>query len=151
MFRKNITLLSICLLILGGLTNCGQNNKSADQKADHATSDSVQTLTDNGAWCWFSDPRAIYYSDNQIITGWVKNDGSVEIASLNLETQQKEFQNIYPQMEIDDHDNPAFTVLPDGNVFTMFAWHSLKKGIIYNQTTEGADINTFGKNVVYMP
>ncbi|RIH66335.1 hypothetical protein D1164_05340 [Mariniphaga sediminis] len=151
MFRKNITLLSICLLILGGLTNCGQNNKSAGQKADHATSDSVQTLTDNGAWCWFSDPRAIYYSDNQIITGWVKNDGSVEIASLNLETQQKEFQNIYPQMEIDDHDNPAFTVLPDGNVFTMFAWHSSKKGIIYNQTTEGADINTFGKNVVYMP
>jgi hypothetical protein len=54
-------------------------------------------------------------------------------------------------MEVDDHDNPAFTILPNGNVFTMFAWHSTKKGVIFNQTLNGPDVKSFGENVVYLP
>lgn len=33
-------------------------------------------LTQDGAWCWFSDPRAIYV-DGTVVTGWVKKDGTI--------------------------------------------------------------------------
>ena len=33
----------------------------------------------------------------------------------------------------------------------MFAWHSTKKGVIYNQTVNGPDIQSFGENIIYQP
>jgi len=131
--------------------SCGQKNKTVKQEIMSTVQDSIYTFTEDGAWCWFSNPRAIYYSEKEIISGWVKKDGSVEIASLNLESGKSNFNNIFPQLEIDDHDNPAFTVLPDGNIFTMFAWHSKKKGVISNTTTNGSDISSFQENVVFKP
>jgi len=133
------------LLVVAALTlfnGCAQND--GDQFKIH-------TLTDDGAWCWFSDPRAIYYSDEKIITGWVKKDGSVEVASLNISNGKSKFNNIYPQLEVDDHNNPAFTVLPNGNIFTMFAWHSTPNGVIYNTTSHGSDVESFGENIVMKP
>nr|MBC8146456.1 BNR-4 repeat-containing protein [Bacteroidota bacterium] len=133
------------------LNSCGQNNNPSKSENQASKTQSVKTLTDDETWCWFSNPRAIYYSNNEIITGWVKKDGSVEVASLNLESGENKLNTIFPQLEPDDHDNPAFTVLPDGNIFTMFAWHSTKKGVISNTTTNKGDILTFGENVVFKP
>lgn len=137
----------LCFILLWGCTSSQKNDsqKSAE-KTNH-----VGTLTSDGAWCWFSDPRAIYTSDGEIITGWIKKDSSVEVASLNPETGDTKFNNIYPQFEFDDHDNPAFTMLPNGNVFTMFAWHAHDKGVVYNTTINGSNIKSFGENVVYKP
>ena len=148
---KKIAILFSCLLIFNGLNASGQANSSSGTKNKKSLNSTINTFTEDGAWCWFSDPRAIYYNENLVITGWVKKDGSVEAASLDLESGEKKFKIIYPQLEVDDHDNPAFTVLPNGNVFTMFAWHSTKKGVIYNTTTHGSDISGFGENVIYQP
>lgn len=148
---KSYAILFACLLIFNGLKSSSQTNSSPGTKNKNPLNSIISTLTDDGAWCWFSDPRAIYYNENLVITGWVKKDGSVEVASLDLNSGEKKFNNIYPQLEIDDHDNPAFTILPNGNVFTMFAWHSTKKGVIYNQTTNGSDIQSLGENVVFLP
>ena len=51
-----VTLAIVCFLLLTG-------NLFAQQK----------TLTDDGAWCWFSAPRAIYKHNvaDEIVTGWV--------------------------------------------------------------------------------
>lgn len=145
---KTIYLISFVVISL--LSGFAQSNTIKGKKLSEKLS-SIKTLTNDGAWCWFSDPRAIYYSENKIITGWVKKDGSIEVASLNLKSGEKDTNEIYPQLEADDHDNPAFTVLPEGNVLAMFAWHSKKKGIIYNNTTNGADIQSFQENIVYKP
>lgn len=146
-------ILPIFLIILTiSIYSCNRKNKQS-QIQSPATSfeSSIKTFTEDGAWCWFSNPRAIYYSENEIITGWVKKDGSVEVASLNIETNKKEFENIFPQMQFDDHNNPAFTVLPDGNVFAMYTWHSTKKGVVSNTTTNGSDVKSFGEKVVFKP
>ncbi|MEE4284618.1 MAG: BNR-4 repeat-containing protein, partial [Mariniphaga sp.] len=132
----------IAIVAFGGCKNTEhQNNDNSNLRLNTAN-----VFTEDGAWCWFSDPRAIYYDENLVITGWIKKDGSVEVASLDLNSREKKFNNIYPQMEVDDHDNPAFTILPNGNVFTMFAWHSTKKGVIFNQTLNGPDVKSFGEN-----
>lgn len=111
----------------------------------------TQTLSDDGAWCWFSNPRAIYYNDNLIISGWVKRDGSVEAASLNLDSKEKQFKILYPQLEFDDHDNPAFTVLPNGNILAMYTWHSTEKGVVLNTTANGGDIASFTDPISFKP
>ncbi len=115
---------------------------------------SIETMTDDGAWCWFSDPRAIYSGeeDNRmIVTGWVTSKGDVEVASLNLKTGEKKSNVIYAGLEIDDHDNPSLAELHDHRILTQFTWHSSNKGVIQNITTSPSDVTTFGPNKVFKP
>lgn len=110
-----------------------------------------KTFTNDGAWCWFSDPRAIYVSPNEIISGWVKTDGSVEVARLNFESETKRFEILYPEMQKDDHNNPAFAILPDNNIFSMYAWHGGKRGVISNTSSNGSHVNSFQGNKIFKP
>ena len=107
--KKAIVLIA-CALIFTGLKTFGQVKTISDTQTKIPNSETIHTFWNDGAWCWFSDPRAIYYDDNLIITGWVKKDGSVEVASLNPKSGEKKFNIIFPQLEMDDHDNPAFVV-----------------------------------------
>lgn len=117
-----------------------------------AQKSNIGTLTTDGAWCWFSDPRAIYMDkEDQVITGWVKKDGSIEAASLDLKSNEIKSKILFPQLEFDDHDNPAFVVLPDRNILAMYAWHSTKKGVVYNTTSKPADVTAFGEPVIFKP
>ena len=112
----------------------------------------INELTSNGAWCWFSDPRAIYTNHGKmVITGWVKDDGSVEAASIHMTTNKIKTHVLYPQLQYDDHNNPAFVVLPDNTILAMYTWHSTKNGVVYNVTSEPGDITSFSEPVVFKP
>ena len=137
-------------IYLSFLVSCDNDNGWID-KPELKEEEQGNVVAYDGAWCWFSDPRAIYYSENEIITGWVKTDGSVEVAKFNFQANMKQLNSIYPKMQRDDHNNPAFTVLPDGNIFTMYAWHGGKKGVISNTTSNGANIFTFEGNKIFKP
>ncbi|MGD9329267.1 MAG: BNR-4 repeat-containing protein [Cyclobacteriaceae bacterium] len=82
-------------------------------------------LTEDGAWCWFSDPRAIYV-DGRVITGWVKSNGTVESASFDIRNQSIQTADLYFRLEKDDHNNPAFVRTSAGTVLAMYTRHSLK-------------------------
>lgn len=101
-------------------------------------------LTDDGAWCWFSDPRAIVEED-KVITGWVKADGTIEAASLNLKNGKVRTKELYPKLQSDDHDNPAFVKTADGRVIATYTTHSGKDGFFINTTAKGTDIESFGE------
>jgi len=117
-----------------------------------AQNSTISTLTSDGAWCWFSDPRAVFVDKaDMVITGWVKKDGSIEAASLDLKSNKIVSKILYPQLQYDDHNNPAFAILPDQNVLAMYTWHSTKKGVVYNITSEPNDITSFGEAVVFKP
>src|SRR5690606_4949853 len=120
----------------------------------HLSAQTNKTLTEDGAWCWFSDPRAIYAGaeDNRvIITGWVTQNGDVEVATLDLQTETIDSHIIYPELQVDDHDNPAFVELADHRILTQYTWHGGDKGVIQNTTTQPMDITSFGKNMVFHP
>ncbi len=110
----------------------------------------VHTLTQDGAWCWFSDPRAVRSGD-QVITGWVRKDGSVEAASLNLSNHKVQKQILFPQMEVDDHNNPAFALLPDQRILCMYAWHGGKRGVVYHTSAKPLDVSSFSEKTVITP
>ena len=105
---------------------------------------STAYLTDDGAWCWFSDPRAII-EDDQVITGWVKADGTIEAASLNLKNDKVSTKDLYPDLQSDDHDNPAFVKTEDGQIIATYTTHSGRDGFFINTTSQGADIQSFGQ------
>lgn len=104
----------------------------------------ISYLTDDGAWCWFSDPRAIYDGD-KIITGWVKEDGSIEAMALDLKTGKKEAQILYPKLESDDHDNPSFVKLADGGILATYTTHSGRDGFFINESNEKTGELSFGE------
>jgi len=112
----------------------------------------VHVLTKDGAWCWFSDPRAVYAGeDGKVVTGWVKSNGDIEVASLDPTTHEIRKRIIYPELQIDDHDNPAFVVLPDDRIMTMFTWHGGTNGVVQNTTQKPLDITSMGDNIILKP
>lgn len=82
-------------------------------------------LTEDGTWCWFSDPRAIYF-DGNVITGWVKANGTVEAVIFNVEDKSIHTDELYYRLEKDDHNNPAFVKTADDKILVMYTRHGLK-------------------------
>ena len=89
-------------------------------------------FNDNGAWCWYQDERAVIDSvQNKLILGSIASgdgigrnsrNGQVEGVVFDLNTRHGErtlFRNTYT----DDHNVPAFLVLPDGSYLTMYNDH----------------------------
>lgn len=114
------------------------------------------TLTNDGAWCWFSDPRAIYAQSEKgkIITGWISKSGDVYAASLEPATGKISQKKLYSNLEVDDHDNPAFLELTNGNILAQYTWHGGSKkgmGVVQNITTQPYDVNSFGDSTVFKP
>src|SRR5262245_21463026 len=74
-----------------------------------ARAGSTYTLTADGAWTWFNDPRAIYINNN-IYTGWVDSTGHIIFAGHNLASHVTTTATLYNGnfFQSDDHDNPAF-------------------------------------------
>jgi Predicted unsaturated glucuronyl hydrolase involved in regulation of bacterial surface properties, and related proteins len=90
--------------------------------------DSYKTVTKNGAWCWFSDHRAIYVEGKtqQIISGWVATDGSIMVGSYNLKTNAITEVCLHAAFERDDHDNPVFLQLPNKKIMVFYGTHANK-------------------------
>lgn len=95
-------------------------------------------LTDDGGWCWFSDPRAVMI-DGEIVTGWVKTNGTIEAGRFNPGTRSVQTDELYYLLERDDHDNPAFVVTGDRRVLALYTRHGKKDLFINSLPGTGAD------------
>ena len=47
-----------------------------------------QIVTRDGAWCWFSDPRAVYV-DNKMFGGFVDKEGSIWAFCYDPSSQER--------------------------------------------------------------
>src|SRR5438552_6005126 len=81
------------------------------------------SLTNDGAWTWFNDPRAII-DGNSLLTGWVTLSGHIMAGRFDLVTHTTTTADLYGQFfQSDDHDNPAFLKNPDGIYTPSFSPH----------------------------
>lgn len=85
--------------------------------------ESFSDFTADGAWCWFSDPRAVAHA-GRTYAGWVTEDGSIEVGAWNHATGAITTHVLHPQFERDDHNNPALLVLPDGRLAAFYSLHA---------------------------
>ncbi len=130
----------------------GVGTKGSRLIVSQETLDAMPNLIEaDGAYCWFSSPRAIWVKNSageaRVLTGWVKSDGTVEAGLVDPETKECESFVLHEKMEIDDHDNPSFVELANGNWMAFYSKHSTHNGIFTRTTTIPGDMQSWGTEV----
>jgi hypothetical protein len=83
----------------------------------------VSVVSDDGAWSWFSDPRA--FCDDEVVTaGWVTTRGNVEVGSHNVLDGSTMIVELEHEFGPDDHDYPAFYQTTDGRYTAFYSGHA---------------------------
>ena len=114
-----ILLVGLCLFLTGTLHLFGAE---MSPRAGHLWAD----FSKDGAWCWFSDPRAVHFQGerNQTYAAWVTSDGSIVIGAYDHETGRINSKILHERLEIDDHDVPSILVRDDRRLMVFYSRHS---------------------------
>lgn len=102
-------------------------------------------LTDDGAWCWFQDPRALRHvgDADRTYTGWVTVGGDIEVASYDHDENAVTRTTLHADFEQDDHDAPTFHVDDDGRLLVFYSEHA-GPAIHYRRSERPEDVSDFG-------
>jgi hypothetical protein len=117
--------LFVCLLVSANPIFALQSATHTIQSGNAPGSEAYISLTSNGAWCWFSDPRAVYYEGDfkRSYTGWVDNYGDIHIGYFDHETMQIHSAIIVEKFEANDHVNPSLHFDENGYLMVFFNTH----------------------------
>ncbi|MBR4997876.1 MAG: BNR-4 repeat-containing protein [Bacteroidaceae bacterium] len=111
---------------------------------------SGQQLTEEGAWCWFADPRAIHYTNadgsiNASYIGYIDVHGNVKAMQLDHNTGLRTEVLVRSYFQPDDHNNPSFLVLPDERVLIIYSRHTDEPAFYYRVSKRPGDISALGE------
>ena len=112
----------------------------------------TNTLSEEGAWCWFADPRAIHYKNaqgtiNSTWIGYIDPKGNIKATQINHLTNTTNEVLIRSYFQPDDHNNPTFLVLPDQRLMIFYSRHTDESCFYYRVSDKPGDITTLGKEV----
>lgn len=84
----------------------------------------IAEVAPNGTWTWFNDERAIWHQ-GKLFVGYVRSDGNPGVTRYDPGTGVGNHVNFgtASSNEVDDHNNPSFTVLPDGRILSVYSKH----------------------------
>lgn len=136
--KKCLYYLFILLLI----QSCGDMDSRVTQGLQ---GESYPSFTEDGAWCWFSDPRAVYYEGKyrRTYSGWIDSEGNVMIGFYDHETNIIETDTIHRGLEVDDHDNPSLLFEEDGTIQVYYTRHARDEGIYFNRSLDPESIHVW--------
>ncbi len=106
--------------------------------------ESYLSLADDGAWCWFSDPRAVYFHGKYLRTyaGWIDQKGNVMVGLYDHDSKTIETNIVHKELEVDDHDNPGLFLDNDGRLWLTYSKHSGDR-IYFVKAKNAEDIATW--------
>ena len=112
-------------------------------------SQAQNVVADEGAWCWFADPRAVHYENvlgtiNATYIGYIDVHGNVKATQYDWVKQRKTDVLIRSYFQPDDHNNPTFIVLPDERVMIFYTRHTDEPKIWYRISKKPGDITQLG-------
>lgn len=107
-------------------------------------------LTEEGAWCWFADPRAVHYTSedgsiNASYIGYIDVHGNVKAMQMDYNTGVKSEVLVRSYFQPDDHNNPTFLVLPDERVLIIYSRHTDEPAFYYRVSKRPGDITLLGE------
>lgn len=110
---------------------------------------SAEIVAQEGAWCWFADPRALHYSSpdgdiDMTYIGYIDVHGNIKAMQYDHLRQQSTEVLVRSCFQPDDHDNPTFLVLPDQRVMVFYSRHTDEACIYYRVSAAKGDITTLG-------
>ncbi len=105
------------------------------------------SFTFDGAWCWFSDPRAVYYEGKQKRTyaGWIDRHGDVCVGFYDHGSGRIESRVIYDGLQRDDHDNPSILFDDKGRLLVFFNKHGGPNPLFLCRSENPEDIRNWGE------
>ncbi len=118
---------------------CGPSKIQSFETADPG----IRTLSNDGAWCWFSDPRAVYYNGTyrRTYTGWVDSEGNIRVGYYDHDSGAFKHHLLMEEFDKDDHANPALIFDKDGMLMVFYARHSEKEGIHLSKSKSAEEID----------
>jgi hypothetical protein len=137
------TPIQFSLLILSLCIGC---STQPQVKEDSVENNKQQlTFTEDGAWCWFSDPRAVYHQGKhkRTYSGWVTADGSIEVGYYDHDLDTVITSIIDEKLQVDDHNNPSFIMDRQGRLMVFYSKHSAKSPMILARATSPEDIDVW--------
>ena len=107
-------------------------------------------VADEGAWCWFADPRALHYENaggtiNATYIGYIDVHGNVKATQYDWIAKRKTDVLVRSYFQPDDHNNPTFVVLPDERVMIFYTRHTDEAKIWYRISQKPGDITALGE------
>ena len=142
MMKFNISfLLVLCFTFLPLI---GQDMaRVSHDKTSGMDTETYTSFTFDGAWCWFSDPRAVYFEGKHKRTyaGWIDRYGDVHIGYYDHETGLIDSKVIYDGLQVDDHDNPTLMVDEEGKLLAFYNKHGGPNPLILSRSKNPEDIN----------
>ena len=107
-------------------------------------------VADEGAWCWFADPRALHYESadgtiNAKYIGYIDVHGNVKATQYDWLSGRKTDVLVRSYFQPDDHNNPTFIVLPDKRVMIFYTRHTDEAKIWYRISRRPGDITALGE------
>ncbi|MFW6157269.1 MAG: BNR-4 repeat-containing protein [Balneolaceae bacterium] len=113
----------------------------AQQGGDHSGHDHPAFAKD-GAWCWFSDPRAVFYdgTHQRTYAGWITGSGEVEVGYYDHQTGDISTHVLEDNFQVDDHNNPSLLFDREGYLMVFYSEHSTEKPIYLQKSSNPEDI-----------
>lgn len=108
------------------------------------------TVSNEGAWCWFADPRALHYENtsgtiNASYIGYIDVHGNVKATQMDFLRNRRTEVLVRSAFQPDDHNNPTFIVLPDERVMIFYTRHTDEPKIWYRVSVKPGDISQLGE------
>lgn len=75
-----------------------------------------------GNWTYFTDPRVVTRA-GAVYTGWISTGGRVTVTKYDPATRRRQ-SKVVGATGVDDHNNPALHMRPDGRLMVFFSPHS---------------------------
>jgi len=115
-----------------------------------AESFTSNVVAQEGAWCWFADPRALHYENpagtiNATYIGYIDVHGNVKATQYDWLSGRKTDVLVRSCFQPDDHNNPTFIVLPDERVMIFYTRHTDEAKIWYRISRRPGDITALGE------
>lgn len=136
--KNHLSLLIISIFFF--LLSCSKKNVSKQYKSQPAIK--YKTFTSSGAWCWFSDPRAVYYEGEykRTYATWVSNEGSIQIGLYDHGSDTIRIHTLHENFEKDDHANPSLYIDEKGKIMVFYSRHCGTRGIFKSESREPEQI-----------
>ncbi|MEF8851107.1 MAG: BNR-4 repeat-containing protein [Haloarculaceae archaeon] len=103
------------------------------------------TVTDDGGWCWFQDPRAVRHrgTHDRTYVGWITRHGDVRVGRYDHAAEAVAAATLHADFEPDDHDDPTIAVRPDGRLLVFYTRHG-GSAVHYRCSTAPESVAAFG-------
>jgi hypothetical protein len=113
---------------------------------DGLPGESYAVLAEDGAWCWFGDPRAVFHEGEhrRTFVGFVTSTGDVTLVHYDHDSKEVASAVVAEHLQEDDHASPAVLARPDGRLIVFYSGHR-GRWMIYRTSTNPEDIAAWGK------